>query len=77
MKKIFFSGYTPPKISFFTNYTTWQTSNFYSTDRVNPDAPLKMKIEKAKKNFLFEKGGGGPLKHIKADFERIKAAEKY
>ncbi len=41
-------------ISCFTNYTTWRSSNFYSTDRVDPDAPLEMKI---KKKFLFRKGG--------------------
>jgi len=61
-KKIFFFGGVPPsKISFFTHYTTWQTSNFYSTDRVDPDAPLEIKIRKTKKkNFLFRKGGGSP-----------------
>jgi hypothetical protein len=61
-KKFFFSGYTPSKIRFSLNYTTWQTSNFYSTDRVEPDATLEMKIKKTKKKiFLFEKMGWGPL----------------
>jgi hypothetical protein len=63
-KKFFFSGVhpTPSKISFFTNYTTWLTSNFYSTDRVDPDAPLEIKIKKNEKKFFFCSGKGeGPL----------------
>ncbi len=52
-KNFFFREYTPSKISVFTNYTSLQTSNFYSTDRVDPDAPLEMKIEKSKKKFFF------------------------
>jgi hypothetical protein len=59
IKKKIFQRYTPSKISFFTNYTSWQTSNFYSTDRVDPDAPLEMKIEKTKKKFFVRNGGGG------------------
>jgi len=57
--KHFFRGHTPSKISFFTNDTSWQTSNFYSTDRVDPDAPLEVKIEKTN-FFLFGKGEGSP-----------------
>ncbi len=41
---------------------TWETSNFYSTDRVDPDAPLEMKIKKLKKNFFVQERGGVPLK---------------
>jgi hypothetical protein len=51
-KSFFFRTYIPPKIGFFTNYTTWQTSNFYSTGRVDPDAPLEMKIKKKKKEIF-------------------------
>ncbi len=60
-KKMFFSGVPPPKISFFMNYTTWQTSNFYSTDRVDPDAPLEIKIEETKKKFFVREREGAPL----------------
>jgi len=39
------------------------TTNFYSTDRVDPDAPLEMKIKKTKKKFFGSgRGRGGPLK---------------
>jgi len=59
-KNFFFRGYTASKISFFTNYTTWQTSLFYSTDIVDPHAPLEMKIKKTKKK-IFGSGRGGVL----------------
>jgi hypothetical protein len=51
------------KTTFFRNFTTWYSSNFYGTNRAHPDTPLEMKIEKSKnrkKTFLgWEKGGGG------------------
>jgi hypothetical protein len=58
-KNFVFRGYTVSKISFFTNYTTWQTSHFYSTDMVDPHAPLEMKIKKTKKKIFGSGKGGG------------------
>ncbi len=64
-KKIFFfRGHTTSKISFFTNYTTWQNSNFYSTDRVDPDTPLEMKMKKTKKKFVVVGKGEVPLNQL-------------
>jgi hypothetical protein len=61
LKKVHFFWGTPSKISFFTNYTTWQISNFYSTDRIDPDAPFEMKIEKSKKKIFVWEGGEARL----------------
>ena len=56
-----FSRDTPLKLSFFRRYTTWHSSNFYSTDSAHLGTHLEMKIEKSqKKNFLARKEG--PLK---------------
>ncbi len=43
---MFFREYTSSKIRVFTNYTIWQSSHFHSTDRVDPDGSLEMKMEK-------------------------------
>ncbi len=52
------------KFSFFRNYTTWHSSDFYGSDRAHLDTPLEMKIEKSqKKGFFWERGD--PLSSFK------------
>ncbi len=57
-EKAILEKYRHPKFSFYRDYTTWYSSDFYITDRVHLNAHVEMKTENSKKkNFLAWESG--------------------
>jgi hypothetical protein len=46
IERFILKKYRHPKFSFFRDYTTWYSSNFYGTDRAHLNAPVEIKKPK-------------------------------